>query len=136
MLLSKVKFSYSRAPRQARTTSYVALHYTDEAGHPKKLRATPEHLVYLAPQHLVVNKPVAQLPTGGAASRTDMVQAGDLLAVRSQAQEGGFYLARVTAVTRWDGCFDACACMFCHAYMHVLLTAGGAVCAWPAASLR
>ena len=95
----------THAPHQDRTTSYVALHYADEAGRPQKLRASPEHLVYLAPRGLAVNQPAAQLPPGGAASRADMVRVGDLLAVRSsQAKEGGVYVARVTAVTRWGDC--------------------------------
>ena len=87
---------------QDRNTTFVALHYTDEAGGARKLRASPEHLVFLAPTGMAPGgRPAPQLPPGGAATRADMVRVGDLLAVRSAAEEGGFYAARVTAVTRW-----------------------------------
>ena len=109
-------FDHDSAPfkpqlRQDSTSDYVALHYIDEAGRPQKLRATDEHLVYLAARHLAVNKAVKQLPPGSATSRADMVRPGDLLAVRSLVEEGSFYAARVVAVTRWapiGGIFSCC----------------------------
>lgn len=79
----------------------MALHYTDEGGRPRKLRASPEHLVYLAPAGLAASRqPLDQLPPGGAAARADKVRPGDALAVASEREAGSFFVARVTDVTR------------------------------------
>ncbi|KAI8474199.1 MAG: hypothetical protein J3K34DRAFT_408443 [Monoraphidium minutum] len=89
----------------AATLPYVALHYTDASGAPSKLRATKEHLVYLAPSSLTTSDAPDGLPPGGSARRADMVVVGDLLAVA--AGGGAFYTARVEKVTteRHTGAF-------------------------------
>jgi hypothetical protein len=48
---------------------FVALHYTDENGAPAKLRATKEHLVYVAPSSNAApaSAPLDRLPPGGFA---------------------------------------------------------------------
>lgn len=55
---------------------FVTLHYTDEAGRPAKLRATQEHLVFLAGSELALAANSAEVPPGGRASRTDKVEVG------------------------------------------------------------
>ncbi|KIY94110.1 hypothetical protein MNEG_13851 [Monoraphidium neglectum] len=97
-------FGYLDADKDRRV-SFVALHYTDAAGRPAKLRASPEHLVYVAAASMAAASasaaaaaPLKELPPGGAARRADAVSVGDLLAVQS---EGGAYrLAAVKEITR------------------------------------
>jgi hypothetical protein len=91
---------------QGREAAFVSLHYTDASGAPAALRATREHLVYVAAGELPQTAPVAALPPGGRAARADAVAVGDLLVVAAPADAGGeraFYTARVTKITRCVG---------------------------------
>jgi hypothetical protein len=95
--------------RQTRESTFVALHYTDAAGRPAKLRASAEHLVYVAaPEQqlpLAGGAGAGELPPGGSAKRADQVAVGDLLVVQAPAPAAGaggraplFYSARVDKI--------------------------------------
>ena len=99
-LLHAFLYGTALLPCQDRDAVYMALHYVDESGRQQKLRASSEHLVYLAPRHLEPGHLLDKLPPGGAASRADMVRPGDMLAVRSEEHEGLLYPALVTQITR------------------------------------
>ncbi|KAI8466755.1 MAG: hypothetical protein J3K34DRAFT_54153 [Monoraphidium minutum] len=103
-------FGYLDADKD-RVADFVAIHYTDAAGRPAKLRASPEHLVFVAAKPAPAAAP--SVARGGAARRADAVRAGDLLVIRAEpeakdaaaalgaagAPEPLFYTAAVTKVT-------------------------------------
>ena len=86
-------------PVQDSTLSYVALHYTDAAGRPAKLRASKEHLVLVHAAPTPASERASEVGPGGTARRADMVVEGDVLVVHSE--DGSFYTASVEKITRW-----------------------------------